>query len=136
MALGVTSVAAQGIKRNIIESHKVSEATFEVVQKIESEDTTYFVTIIYQNMKYTTIRDTEIIIFDNKADFIELVDAIKDLAEKDTSSTYEYTTKNKCWIFTSKYGVIMNSPDGKFTMFNRKVFLKKYESVKNMSRFL
>ena len=136
MALGVTSVAAQGIKRNIIESHKVNNATFEVIQKIQDEDTSYFVTIIYQNMRYSTIRDTEVIIFDNSEYFTELIDAIKEVAEKSSSEDYQYTTQNNTTVSSSKYGVFLYSKDSKYTVLNRKAFLKSYDKLKALSKYL
>jgi hypothetical protein len=136
ITLGVVNINAQGISRNIIEAHNVNNTKFEMVQKIYGEDTSYFATVVFQNMKYSTISDIEIIVFNEAEVFLEFIDAIKDVAGREPSSDYEYTTKNKCWIFTSKYGVVINSPEGKYTMVNRKMFLKKYDSIRSMSKYL
>jgi hypothetical protein len=127
--LSINSVYSQIVERNTLLTEKINTATFDLIQKIEESDTTYFIAIKYQNMKYTSITDTEIILFNTKADYLDVIDNIKLIAEKDVNAELDYTTSNKSIIFNSKYGVFLNSKDNKYTMFNRKQYLKKYESI-------
>jgi hypothetical protein len=136
MTLSVMNINAQGTTRNTIQTESVSNSKFEVIQRIQEEDTSYFVLVSFQNMKYTTLIDTEIILFDKQIDYIDFVDAIKEVGKKPTDSDYEYVTTNGSRVFTSKYGVVIYSKQGKYTMLNRKHIIKKYDSVKTMTKYL
>jgi hypothetical protein len=136
MALGVMTISAQGIKRTTVEKETVNNAKFEVIQKIEDNDTMYFVSVVYQNMKYSTLIDTEIILFNKKDDYYDFVDAIKEIAEQDSNSEYEYATSNGSRIYSSKYGVVIYSKQGKYTMVNRKAYLKKHEKLRSLGEYL
>jgi len=127
--LSINSVYSQIVERKVIAKEKINNASFEVMRKVQENDTSYFVSIIYQNMKYSTLVDTEIIMFNEKEHYLDVINTIKEMAEKDGNADLDYITSNKSRIINSKYNVVLYSKDNKYTMFNRKQYLKKYESI-------
>lgn len=136
ITLSVMNISAQGTTRKTLQTENISNAKFEVIQRIQEEDTSHYVVVSFQNMKYSTLIDTEYILFNKLLDYNDFVDAIKEVGEKPADSDYEYVTTNGSRVFTSKYGVVIYSKQGKYTMLNRKHIIKKYDSVKTMTKYL
>lgn len=136
LVLTQVTINAQVTERNVLKEIRIETTTFTATQRVSGEDTLYYAFCSYQNKKYTSITDTEIIMF-TKEGLEELIKAFEYMVQKEGSEEVEYYCSiSKCYVVNSKFGIILYSKDRKYTLLKRKSVSSNIEELKQMYNLL
>jgi hypothetical protein len=134
--LSYTMVNAQATERTTLKELNIQSATFSAHQRVKGTDTLYYGSVYYQNAKYSSITDTEIIMF-TKDGLNELITAFEYVLSKDDFSGSEYSCPiSKSSLLGTTVGVALVSEDTKYTLFSRKHLTKNIEELKVLSELI
>ena len=130
MAILSLNLSAQVEERNTIRKVTINVSTFKVNEVIKEGDTTTYAYVSYQNARYTSITDLELIMF-SKEKLTELIEGFKYLIpqEKSKSLTYNLSFGS---LMNTRYGIYLYSEDDKYTGFSRKRLLKGMAQLEEM----
>jgi hypothetical protein len=133
--LSYTMVNAQATEKNTLKELKIQSATFSAYQRVQGTDTLYYGFVSYQNRRYTSITDTEVIGF-YKDGLNELITAFEYMVSKEiTGSEYSCPITGTI-LYDTKYGVAIYSKDDKYTLLSKKDLSKNIEELKILSNLI
>lgn len=134
LALTSLNLSAQAVERNTLMEFKINLNDFKVIQKIEGQDTTIYGYIYYQNARYTSISDTELVMLDRKRTN-ELIEGFNFLIPKEKTKEITYKLSFGDLINT-KYGIYFYSEDNKYTGFSRKKLVKGLTQLEKLKELI
>ena len=93
-----------------------SDLGYEITQSVKESDTTVYFHYSFQNMKYTAITDTAIILISNKSDLKIFADKLLEFSEKPKGVEISFEHKRfSLTIYDSRNLIIVRDYRGKFT---------------------
>lgn len=97
---------------------------WEISMAIQSEDTTMYFSMTFQNEKYTMIKDIGGIVLIQKKSVQELIDALREVANN-AQGDYDFTHKFfKITKYNRRKEIYFQDAKGKYTIFTDKRALK------------
>jgi hypothetical protein len=120
---------------NTLAEQKISGIEYSVKQIITDKDTAQFIVIYYKNLEYQHITDNGSIMFHNKKDVTQFIEALTGTLEH-TSDNFFMVNFNKGYITKSKDIIIITNNEKQWHRLRRNDIEKIIQFLQNNSKYL
>jgi len=122
---------SQNSERKYLFSNKYGAVNFEIVNNIKDSNSDIYSLISFQNIDYSTIIDTRIILLSKKSELKEFADKLVEFSEKEkgVELSFEKEKKYSINLFSTSNNVILMDNKGKMNYFSKKLAKKLAQDI-------
>jgi len=122
---------SQNSERKYLFTNKYGVVNFEIVNNIKDSNSEIYSLISFQNIDYSTITDTRIILLSKKSELKEFADKLVEFSEKEkgVELSFEKEKKYSINLFSTSNNVILMDNKGKMNYFSKKLAKKLAQDI-------
>ncbi len=116
-----TLIFGMNIYAQTTERKDLYKGSFDIVQKVQNDDTTTYFVFTYQNQKYQHISDLGIILMFDKGNVKKFAEVLKEYSQKEDKIQLSYKLKDfSIELYDFSKNIYINDSKGKYTSVSKK----------------
>ncbi len=113
-----------------VERKDLYKGSFDIVQKIQNDDTSTYFVFSYQNQKYQYISDLGIVLIFDKGNVKKFAEVLKEYSQKEDKISISYKIKDfSIELYDFSYNIYINDSKGKYTALSKKKASKMSDEI-------
>lgn len=125
-----TLIFGMNIYAQTTERKDLYKGSFDIVQKVQNDDTTTYFVFTYQNQKYQHISDLGIILMFDKGNVKKFAEVLKEYSQKEDKIQLSYKLKDfSIELYDFSKNIYINDSKGKYTSVSKKQASKMADEI-------